>query len=110
MSLDHPLIIKMVKTLKNENFCFFLLEFVNGMTFAEYLKSRKIIRNIPETKFYIASMLIMIEYLHSRRIAHRDIKPSNIMTDSKGYLKLIDFGTPKFYRTTQILFLGVLII
>lgn len=95
LQLDHPFIMKMVKSLKNENYCFFLLEFVNGKNMDDYLNERKTRRNIYETKFYVASMMVMLEYLHRKSIAHRDIKPSNIMIDVNGYLKLIDFGTAK---------------
>ena len=96
LSIDHPFIIKMVKSLRNELFCFFLMEYVDGKNLDEYLSkitTRK--KNVEDTKFYIASILIMIEYLQNKLIAHRDIKPSNIMIDSNGYLKMIDFGTAK---------------
>ena len=33
MTLDHPFIIKLVKTMKNDYYCFFLMEFVNGINF-----------------------------------------------------------------------------
>ena len=95
LSLDHPFIVKLVKTLKNQFYCFFLLEFVDGKNLDEYLSRCVVKKNIDETKFYIASILVMIEYLQSKLIAHRDIKPSNIMIDSNGYLKMIDFGTAK---------------
>ena len=95
LSLDHPFIVKLVKTLKNQYYCFFLLEFVDGKNLDEYLSRCVVKKNIDETKFYIASILVMIEYLQSKLIAHRDIKPSNIMIDSNGYLKMIDFGTAK---------------
>ena len=96
LSIDHPFIIKMVKSLRNELFCFFLMEYVDGKNLDEYLSkitTRK--KNVEDTKFYIASILIMIDYLQNKLIAHRDIKPSNIMIDSNGYLKMIDFGTAK---------------
>ena len=95
LSLDHPFIIKMVKSMKNKHFCFLLIEFINGTNLDEYLSHRDYKQNVYETQFYIGSMLLMLDYLQKKYIAHRDIKPSNIMIDSNGYLKMIDFGTAK---------------
>ncbi len=95
LALDHPFILKYVKSLKNEVFCFFLIEFINGKNLDDYLSDRKYLRNSFETKFYIGMLLYVIDYLHKKNIAHRDLKPSNIMIDKNGYIKLIDFGTSK---------------
>ena len=94
-SIDHPFLLKLIKTLKNENWIFFLMEYISGLNLEEYLNQRKIKRNIYETKFYGASLLLAIDYIHKRKIIHRDIKPSNIMLDKRGYIKIIDFGTAK---------------
>ena len=95
LALDHPFIAKMVKSMKNNLFCFLLIEYVNGKNLSDYLSNRMTLKNIFETQFYIGSLLVMLEYLQKKLIAHRDIKPSNIMIDSNGYLKMIDFGTAK---------------
>ena len=100
-SIDHPFILKMVKTLKNENWIFFLMEYIRGINLNEYLDSRKIKKNIYETKFYAACLFLAIQYLHQKKIVHRDIKPSNIMVDKTGYLKLIDFGTAKKLKLNE---------
>ena len=105
LSLDHPFIVKMVKSMKNTFFCFLLIEYINGKNLDEYLSSRILKKNIYETQFYIGSMLLMLDYLQKKSITHRDIKPSNIMIDSNGYLKMIDFGTAKVltdYTSTVI--------
>ena len=108
LTIDHPFIVKMVKTLKNDLFCFYLIEFINGISLEQHLKKNRQINNlynINETKFYIATLLVTIDYLHNKMIAHRDIKPNNIMIDGNGYLKLIDFGTSKVckdYTSTVI--------
>lgn len=34
--------------------------------------------------------------MHKMNYIHRDIKPDNILIDSKGHLKLTDFGLSKY--------------
>ena len=43
-------------------------------------------------KFYAANILLAIWHLHKNSIIYRDLKPENVLVDSKGYLKLTDFG------------------
>ena len=105
LSLDHPFVVKMVKSMKNQNFCFLLIEFINGTNLDQYLSNRDHKQNLYETQFYVGSILLMLDYLQKKFIAHRDIKPSNIMIDNNGYLKMIDFGTSKIltdYTSTII--------
>ena len=42
--------------------------------------------------FYTASIVMALSHIHGKGIAYRDLKPENIMIDSKGYIRLIDFG------------------
>ena len=37
-------------------------------------------------EFFIACMLLCLEYLHSKSILHRDIKPENLVFDDEGNL------------------------
>ena len=36
-----------------------------------------------------------MEYLFEKELVHRDVKPDNILIDSKGHVKLGDFGFSK---------------
>lgn len=90
--------MKMYRTYKDDNFVYFLLSFVKGMELFEVIRQMDLLQN-EESKFYIGSMLLAIEYLHKLNIVYRDIKPENIMIDEKGYLKLIDMGTAKILKS-----------
>ena len=47
------------------------------------------------SKFYIASIVLALEYLHNNNIVYRDLKPENVFIDNQGYTKLGDFGFAK---------------
>ena len=94
LKIDHPFIVKLVKSLKDKNNVYFLLEYVKGKELFEVIRDIGYLTK-EETNFYIASIMVAINYLHERKIIYRDIKPENIMVLKNGYLKLIDFGTAK---------------
>ena len=94
LKIDHPFIVKLVKCLKNEKNVYFLLEYIKGKELFDVIRDIGYLTK-EQTNFYIASMMIAIQYLHERKIIYRDIKPENIIIEKNGYLKLIDFGTAK---------------
>ena len=54
-----------------------------------------------EAKFFIACILVGLEYLHLNNIIHRDIKLENIRFAKQGavdHIRLYDFGSATFYR------------
>lgn len=94
LQIDHVMIIKLIRTFKDEKRMYFLMEFVRGKDLFHALTELKTLRE-DAAQFYAACIVLMLEYLHDRKIVHRDLKPENIIIDDEGYPKLIDFGGAK---------------
>mmetsp|Transcript_24739 Transcript_24739/g.36854 ORF Transcript_24739/g.36854 Transcript_24739/m.36854 type:complete len:643 (-) Transcript_24739:747-2675(-) len=50
---------------------------------------------------YFVDIMHGLAYLHQHRICHRDLKPENILLDSRGIVKICDFGVSHLFEDEQ---------
>ncbi len=84
-------VVKALFKFKHDVFFCFVMEYMHGGDFSKLLQTYGRFDE-STAKFYIAELVLAIEHLHSVGVVHRDLKPDNILLDSKGHIKLTDFG------------------
>src|SRR5262245_43530640 len=90
-NLSHPNIVNVYDWGKYEGTYFIAMEYVQGRTLAEILKTNK--RLTPKQAAEIASeVAAALGFAHEAGLAHRDIKPANILIGTNGQVKVADFG------------------
>ncbi|VEU22993.1 DEKNAAC104213 [Brettanomyces naardenensis] len=92
---DSPFIIGFYGAFLHEGDVVICMEYVDCGSFDKILK---LTGPLPEfmLKHVAYSVLSGLNYLYdTHRIIHRDVKPSNVLLDSKGNIKLCDFGVSK---------------
>lgn len=90
MALDSPHILKGIRVLQDEKFCFIVTEFCNGGTLKKYIQAKGRLSEEKSLEI-IKSILEGYQKLVSQGITHRDLKPANIMFHNDKP-KIIDFG------------------
>ena len=68
-----------------------VMEYMKGGDFSSLLETVGAFDE-ETAKFYIAQIVLALEYLHAKGVIHRDLKPDNILIDGEGRIKLTDFG------------------
>lgn len=95
-ALRHPNIVSIVDKGKNDTTYFLVMEFVDGPSLREVMRSPLL--DAGQSLRMFVQICHAIEYAHSRGVIHRDLKPENILFDEQagGIAKVTDFGLAGF--------------
>ncbi|KAH8108148.1 cAMP dependent protein kinase [Cristinia sonorae] len=92
--VQHPFIVDLFATFQDSLNIYMLLSYVpGGELFTHLRRAQRFTADV--TRFYLATIILALKYLHSFNIIYRDLKPENLLLDSRGYLRLTDFGFAK---------------
>lgn len=103
--LDHPQIVRVYEFFALEDNYFLVMEYVPGLSLRDWLSREGSMR--PDfAADLLRQALVALDYAHNfhyqdetgaihQGIIHRDIKPANLLLDTKGRLKITDFGIVK---------------
>ena len=89
--VNNNYIVRGVYTFQTNKYLYIVMEYMKGGDFSNLLENIGALKE-DAAKFYLAQLVLAIEYLHENNIIHRDLKPDNILIDGEGFIKLTDFG------------------
>ena len=89
--LSHPNVIQIFFIGEDQGRHYFVMEYVSGSSVQSLIRREGRIGN-PRAAQIILQAAHGLAAAHDQGIYHRDIKPANLMLDTRGVLKIADFG------------------
>lgn len=102
---DHPNIIKVIDIFHDHTNAVVITEQYKGGELLERVQKEDSL-NENLIAGYLKQMTSAVSYLHSQGVVHRDLRPESFMfldNDKASCLKLINFGTCKFFEKDEVL-------
>ncbi len=101
--LSHPNLPDIVDIIENDDSFFIVMDYIEGKPLSKRIEET----GAQPEEFVVEwakQLCDVLDYLHTRQpaIIYRDMKPSNVMLKPDGSVCLIDFGTAREYKGTNI--------
>jgi serine/threonine protein kinase/uncharacterized protein (DUF2225 family) len=97
-SIGHPNVVKVfsLETDAETGLPFLIMEYFPGIGLTEFL------REFQQDPFWLIKTFLDlcdgVRAIHVKNVIHRDLKPDNVLVNTRGNLKIIDFGIAKAAR------------
>lgn len=95
--IRHESVARVYEIGEFENIQFIAMEYVDGETLRERLKSDSF--TFGEALTIAGQIVSALGAAHALSIIHRDLKPENVMIDRHNQVKVLDFGLAKLTKT-----------
>jgi serine/threonine protein kinase len=96
VKINSPFIVNIKSAFQDDTNLYLVSEFMQGGDMFFHMHDGQIvIFSHDKTRFYMLELVLALESLHKNNMVYRDLKPENILLDSKGHVKLTDFGLSK---------------
>ncbi|RKP38670.1 serine/threonine-protein kinase Sgk2, partial [Dimargaris cristalligena] len=93
-NISHPFLVGLQYAFQTTQKLYFCIDYVNGGELFFHLQRDQRFDE-RRAQFYVAEITLALEYLHNLNIVYRDLKPENCLLDSKGHIRIVDFGLAK---------------
>ncbi len=89
-------IVRIFSYFEENGTAYFVMEYVEGISFDKYLKNKGGKISCDEAKNILVPIMEALAVVHSKGIVHRDVTPDNIYITDEGKVKLLDFGAARY--------------
>ena len=97
--LSHPGIVMVHDSGMVGGMYYFVMEYIDGLNLRELLGRSDGHLGSDQALRIVHSVCDALEYAHEEGVVHRDVKPENILLDTRGRVKIADFGLAKLLTT-----------
>lgn len=98
---QHRNIVRVYDAGERDGIYYFVMELVEGYTFAAYLLRKKHVA-VDDALIILESVTAALTYAWERfRVVHCDLKPDNLMVGADGTVKLMDLGISRSLLTAR---------
>lgn len=96
-AVKHKNVVSSYEAFFREGRLFVVLEYMNAGTMKDIIQKHPKQFSEPILAYIARELFQGLAYLHSLKMIHRDIKPANVLANSKGEVKISDFGVAKTF-------------
>ncbi|XP_060056286.1 serine/threonine-protein kinase N3 isoform X2 [Erinaceus europaeus] len=89
----HPFLLSLLACFQTSSHACFVTEFLSGGDLM--MQIHEDVFPEPHARFYLACVVLGLQFLHEKKIIYRDLKLDNLLLDAQGFLKIADFGLCK---------------
>jgi len=98
-ALNHPGICTVHSIEQHDGQHLIVMELLEGQTLAKRIGHQAL--DLPEILDLGIQIADALESAHAKGIVHRDLKPANLILNSRGQVKILDFGLAKIAAMTD---------
>jgi serine/threonine protein kinase len=109
LALAHPNIVRIYDFQSDAFAAAISMEYVDGGNLSDLRITREHkVLSVADLLKWINTLFDALEYAHRQQIVHRDLKPRNLMLNSRGELKITDFGISRSISDSMTMLTGKL--